>query len=232
MSASRPSQFVVYEFAVSPTEVMQNQSIVDGAYHSDTLRDERHEQGQSATGREAAGELTDDLVKKLTDLNFDAKKLPRGKLPPDGALVIDGQLLNIDEGNLVSRLVIGFGLGASQLDGQVKVYQMVLGVPTELLDFKVHSDSGRMPGEVVTTGLGAAISGGTTLASAAASAGLTGIDVHRSTLRSLTNSMANRIVGYFSQYAATQGWINQSQADLLYQPQSVQDVARFFNGLN
>ena len=232
MSASRPSQFVIYEFAVTPAEMMQNQSTVNGIYHSDTLRVEQHEQDRSATEREAAGELTDDLVNKLTNLNFDAKKFPRGTLPPDGALVIDGQLLNIDEGDLVSRLVIGFGLGASQLDGQVRIYQIVLGVPTKLLDFKVHTDSGRMPGEVVTTGLGAAISGGTTLAGAAASVGLTGIDVHRSTLQSLTNSMANRIVGYFSQYAATQGWVNQSQADLLYQPQSVQNAARFFNVLN
>ena len=82
--------------------------------------------------------------------------------------------------------MIAFGLGAS-LDGQVKVYEMFYGVPAELLHFKVQTDSGRMPGEMVTTGLGAAISGGTTVASAAATVGLTGIDVHRSTVQSLTN---------------------------------------------
>ncbi len=232
MSTTRPSKLVVYEFAVSPPEMIQNQRIVDGAYQFNTWNLEQQERSRLATEREAAGDLTDDLIKKLTDLSFNAMKLPRGTAPPNDALVIDGQLLNVDEGDIVSRLLIGFGLGASQLDGRVKVYQMVLGAPTALLDFKVHTDSGKMPSDVVTTGLGAAISGGTTLVSAATSGGLTSIDLYRSTIRSLTSLMANRIVGYFSQYAATRGWVNQGQADLLYQPQSVQDVARFLNGSN
>ena len=165
---------------------------------------------------------------KFLDLKFDAQKLSRDTLPPDGALVIDCRLLRLDEGDALSRLVVGFGVGASQIDGEVRVYEVNSGAANELLDFKVHSDTGKMPGHAVTMGVGAVLTAGASLMGAAASGMMAGADFWRSMIRSQTNSMANRIVGFVSEYAATQGWVNQSQADLLYQPQSVQDAAKFF----
>jgi hypothetical protein len=163
-------------------------------------------------GHETAQDLSDALVKKLTALGFNAEQLPRGTPAPDGALVVDGKFLNVDEGNRLRRLVIGFGAGASKLDTDVNVYQVSNGAPTQLLDFTTHAESSKMPGAAVTMGAGAAAQGGATVAAGAASAGIAGVKTYRSTVGFLADSTAKQIVAYFSQYAAGQGWISQDQA--------------------
>ncbi len=211
VNASRPSMIAVYEFAVSSSEVTQNQSILQRMYRAVALNAEQQEEGQLQTGHEAAKDLSDDLVTKLAALGFSAQPLARGTPAPEGALIIDGQFLNVDEGNRVRRLVIGFGAGASKLDTQVNVFQVANGEPNQLLDFKTHADSGKMPGAAVTMGMGAAAQGGATAAAGAASAGMAGAKIYRSTMGFLADSTAKQIVAYFSQYAAGQSWIRQDQ---------------------
>jgi len=224
----RPTEIAVYEVALAPFDLEQSQSAIPDTDRPNLTLAKLYQPDHFTVEREAVGDLTDQIMAKFLDLKFDAQKLSRDTLPPDGALVIDGRLLRLDEGDALSRLVVGFGVGASQIDGEVRVYEVNSGAANELLDFKVHSDTGKMPGHVVTMGVGAALTGGASLMGAAASGMMAGADFWRSMIRSQTNSMANRIVGFVSEYAATQGWVNQSQADLLYQPQSVQDAAKFF----
>jgi hypothetical protein len=225
----RPTEVAVYEVAFAPSKIEQSQSAIADIDRPNLSLASLYQPDHFTAERQAVRDLTDQVITKLIDLKFDARKLPRGTLPPNGALVIDGRLLRLDEGDALSRLVIGFGVGASQIDSEVRVYQVNSGAANELLDFKVHSDTGKMPGHAVTMGVGAALTGGTSLMGAAVSGMISGADFWRSMIRSQTNSMANRIVGFVSEYAATQGWVNQSQADLLYQPQSLQDAAKFFS---
>jgi Domain of unknown function (DUF4410) len=212
VNTSRPAQIVVYQFAVSPSEVTQNQSVFQRAYRALSMNAEQQQQSQLEIGHETAKDLSDALVEKLTALGFNAEQLPRGTPAPDGALVIDGKFLNVDEGNRLRRLVIGFGAGASKLDTDVNVYQVSNGAPRQLLDFTTHAESGKMPGAAVTMGAGAAAQGGATVAAGAASAGLAGVKTYRSTMGFLADSTSKQIVAYFSQYAAGQGWITQDQA--------------------
>ncbi len=212
VSATRPTQIVVYNFAVSGAEVTQNQGPLQRLYRSATQDTEQQQAGQIDTGHETAGQLSDELVSKLTDLGFDVRQMDRGKSPPDGALVIDGQFLTINVANTARRLLIGFGAGAATLDTQVSVGQMASGKASSLLDFSTHADSGKMPGAAVTMGAGAAAQGGATIAMGAASAGMAGGKTYTSTMGYLADSTAKQIVAYFSQYAANQGWISQDQA--------------------
>jgi Domain of unknown function (DUF4410) len=127
--------------------------------------------------------------------------------------IVDGQFHDIDEGNRLRRLVIGFGAGTSKLDTQVQIYQYNAGTPDQLLNFTTHAESGKMPGAAVTMGAGAAAQGGVTLAAGAASMGVAGAKTYRSSMGFLADSTAKQIVAYFSQYAAKQGWISHDQAE-------------------
>jgi hypothetical protein len=221
--AGKPSEIIVYDFAVSSAEVTQNQSIIQRAYRAVSMNAEQQQASQLQTGHEAAKDLSDMLVRQLTDLGFTAQQAQRGTPVPAGALVIDGQFHDVDEGNRLRRLVIGFGAGASKLDTQVEIYQYSGNSPTQLLNFTTHAESGKMPGAAVTMGAGAAAQGGVTLAAGAATMGVSGAKVYRSATGFLADSTAKQIVAYFSQYAANQGWITQDQAQKVKYDENAQN---------
>jgi uncharacterized protein DUF4410 len=222
VNAARPAQVIVYDFAVSGSEVTQNQSVFQRFYRAAAMNAEQEQASELQTGHAVAKDLSTALVKQLTDLGFNAQEVQRGTSVPDGALVIDGQFVNVDEGNRLRRLVIGFGTGASKLDTQVKIYQFANGTPAQLLDFSTHAESGKMPGAALTMGAGAAAQGGATAAMGAANLGLAGAKTYGSTMGYLADSTAKQVVAYFSQYAANQGWITQDQAQSVKYDQSAQ----------
>jgi hypothetical protein len=211
VGSSRPNVIVVYNFAVSPSEVTLNQSVVQRIYRNvaspQTTQDEQHK-----VADQAAQALSDTLVTKLQGLGFTVQNQPRGTPAPDGAIVVDGQFVNIDEGNRLRRLVIGFGAGASKLDTDVQVNRVSGETQETLLSFKTHAESGKMPGAAVTMGVGAAAQGGVTAAAAAGSAGVGGIKTYRSTTEFLADNTADQIFNYLTEYFASQGWISLEQA--------------------
>lgn len=207
ISTVRPNLIVVYDFATSPAAVTLNQGIVQKAYRAATQSGEEQQADQSKTAQDTAADLSDDLIKRLTDLGFQVEKIPRGTPPPDGAVAIDGEFVDIDEGNRLRRLVIGLGAGSSKLGTQVIIYQVVDGQRSQLLIFTTHAESAKTPGAAMTMGVGAAAQGGATVAMGAASAGMAGVKTYRSSMGSLADSTAKQIVAYFSQYAANQRWI-------------------------
>jgi len=205
----RPDKIVVYDFSVSAEEVTENQGILQKAYRAVAQKDEEQQDADKLeTGREAAHTLSEDLVKQLRELGFNAENLPRGTPAGGNALIIDGQFLSADEGNRARRLVIGFGAGASKLETQVTVSQVsAAGVANQVLSFKTHADSGKIPGAAVTMGAGAAAQG------ASAATAVTGAaKAYGSMLSTLADKTAKQITAYLSQYFATQGWISSDQA--------------------
>ena len=130
----------------------------------------------------------------------------------DGDLVIAGEFLNVDEGNRLRRMVIGFGAGASKLDTQVDVYRVADGTRQSLLQFTTHADSGKMPGAAVTMGAGAAVQGGATAGMAVANAAVSGGKIYTSQVNYLSEKTADQTVAYLSHYFAQQGWISANQA--------------------
>jgi hypothetical protein len=125
----------------------------------------------------------------------------------DNIIIVDGQFLDINEGNQLRRLVVGLGAGEATLDSQVQVYQMANGATQQIMEFNVNANSGQMPGAAFTARAGAAV-GGT---AAAFSLGLNLAAGGTKTLTASTTVMAQRsakqTVAYMSQYFGTQGWI-------------------------
>lgn len=203
----RPTRIVVYDFAISSAEVTLNQSIVHRTFRA-VQSNQTQQQGQLETGHAVAHDLSDALVKDLQDLGFTVERRPRGTPVTGNVLIVDGQFLNVDEGNRLKRLVIGFGAGASKLDTRIEVYQMTGGTPRRVLEFETHVESAKMPGAAVTMGAGAVATGAVTAGSAAVAAGMAGVKAHQSTMGALADKAAEEITAYLSQYFAKQGWIS------------------------
>jgi hypothetical protein len=201
----RPDKIVVYDFAVSAENVTENQGPLQKAYRAVAEDQDQQSASRLASGQKAAHDLSEDLVKQLQDLGFNAENLPAGAAPGGNALVINGKFLSADEGNRARRLIIGFGAGASKLETQVTVSNVTAGgTLNQLLSFQTYADSGKMPGAAVTMGAGAAAQG----ASAATGAAKT----YGSMLSTLADKTSKQINAYLSQYFASQGWISPDQA--------------------
>ena len=86
-------------------------------------------------------------------------------------LAIKGQFISIDEGNRTERVVIGLGLGRTDVKTLIQVYDHNDGARTLCCQFETDAKSGRKPGMAETMGAGAAT--GNLVTSAAVGGGLT-----------------------------------------------------------
>src|SRR3989449_8841824 len=205
----RPPQVLVYTFAVSPTEVIENQSIIHEFMESQG--DMTPEERLSEIGREAAEAMADEMVRGISELGLPARRAYKETAVPVNALVVEGAFLDVDEGNRMRRIVVGFGSGGARVDARVLVYQASQDGRSKVLDFITHGDSGQMPGAALTLGAGAAAQGGATAGMAAANVAVSGVKIYRSEHEQMAARSAEQAVAYLSQFFAKEGWIIQAK---------------------
>ncbi|MGH7778736.1 MAG: DUF4410 domain-containing protein [Candidatus Binataceae bacterium] len=210
IGTARPTRIVVDDFAFSASQVTENSAI--GARVLNSFSSTTTGQRENQIGKQASDALAAEIVKQLDELGFIVVTGDKSTQLADGDMLIGGEFVNVDEGNRLRRLVIGFGAGASKLDTRVNVYRVVAGVQQPLMQFTTHADSGKMPGAALTMGAGAAAQGGATAGMAAANVGMGGAKTYTSQVEYLSDKTANQTVAYLSQYFAQQGWISPDQA--------------------
>jgi hypothetical protein len=205
ITTAPPTQVVVYDFAVSTSDVQLNSSIIQRAYRQAT--DARTGQDQLQVAHETAHALAQELVQQLSAKGLYAVNLPRGTQPPQGnILIIDGQFVNINQGNQLRRSLIGLGAGESSLSTDVQIFQSTRGTTEPILEFAADANSGQMPGAAITGAPGAAIGGTAMLVSLGVNIAATGVKDYRSQVSNLADMIAKKIVQSLSNYYATQGW--------------------------
>jgi len=202
---SRPRQIVVYDFAVTASEVTEEP--IKKMLHEAGGASENEQQRE--IGRQVRNALAEELVRKLRGLGFTVERRPRGTPIGNHQLLIDGEFLDVDEGNRLGRLVIGFGMGASRVSTDVHVYYGEK--RQKLLDFKTHADSGSLPGAAATMGAGAAIEGGVTAGAVAAGAATGAFKEYHSEVERMAAHSADQAVAYLSEFFAKQSWIRPDQ---------------------
>jgi len=200
-----PTEVVVYDFAVNASEVTLNSGFIQRAYRD--LSNSSTGQDRFQIAQQTAHTLATDLVQQLQAKGLYAVNLPRGAQPPPGnVLIIDGQFVDINEGNQLRRTVIGLGVGESNLNTNVQVFQSTRGTSEAILEFTTHADSGEMPGAAIMGAPGMAVGGTAAIASAAANVAAGGVKAYRSTPDFLADMTAKKIVMSLANYYATQGW--------------------------
>jgi uncharacterized protein DUF4410 len=201
---SRPSQIVIYPFAVSPAQVTLNQSIVQRAYRNVSGEDQTASQQQLAI--DIASNLCKSVASNLIAKGYRAVCLERGTPAPDNqSLMVDGEFTDISEGNRLRRIVVGFGAGASTLDTKVHVYQRTDSGTQPLTDFTTHADSGKMPGAALMGPAGVA-AGGSTAVVVGANVAMGGAKSMTSATGYLADKTATQITDVVTQYYSQQGW--------------------------
>jgi hypothetical protein len=153
-----PGRVLVYDLAVNAGEVTANQSIV--AREMAAQSSESSWQQATEIGHQAADAFATDLVAELLKTGLNAQRATRDSTIYQNDFLVMGHFIDVNEGNRLRRLVIGFGAGASDVNAQIFVYQEAGDRKREVLEFATHADSGDMPGAAVTMGAGAAAQGG------------------------------------------------------------------------
>lgn len=203
----RPSQILVYDFAVTSAGVSENQGLF--ATVGNSLRNTTKNDRELAIAQAVQNRMVEDLVAGIRNLGLPAQRVARGTALPPDAVAVSGLFVKVDEGDKLQRAALGFGVGQSRVDATVEVYAPSTNGPTKLLEFRTHSDSGAAPGALVTGGVGAAAQGGMTVGIAAANMGVGAAKGHQSQVEQMTARSADQAVAYLSQYFAKQGWISQ-----------------------
>lgn len=205
ITTTAPAQVAVYDFAVSPSEVTLNSSVIQKVYRN--VSDQSAGQDQLQVAQQTAHALATDVVTQLSAKGLYAVNLPRGAQPPPGnVLIIDGQFVDINEGNQLRRTLIGLGAGESNLNTNVQVYQSARGTTEPILEFTTSANSGQMPGAAIMGAPGMAIGGSAAIASAAANVAGGGVKAYRSQPDYLADMTAKKIVVALQNYYAAQGW--------------------------
>ena len=202
---ARPSRIYVYDFAVSADQVQLDRGIRGRL--SQALSGTPQTEQQMVVGRSAARVLSDELVARIGAMGLPAERVTGAPGQWAGAVVIEGQLLSVDQGNKTRQRLIGLGAGHSDVQAEVQVLATSPSGLEPLAEFTTDARSGYKPGAAETMGAGAAT--GAIAASAAVNvAGETGLSDQLSTdVSADAKRMANAIADKLQAYFAQQGWI-------------------------
>jgi hypothetical protein len=152
-----PDRILVYDFAISPHDVSVNSAV--GARIANLVTHTSMSEEQVKAGKAIAFVLAEEIVNELRRLQLSAERASTVTPPPDKILAIEGQFVSIDEGNRLQRMVIGFGVGGTEVRTQV---QVVLGTPKGPLlleEFVTDAESSKKPGMGPMAGVGGAVAG-------------------------------------------------------------------------
>lgn len=151
-----------------------------------------------AMAHQIADQVAQDLVQRIAAMGLPAQRLARGEVPPEGSLVVAGQFLDLNEGNRLKRMAIGFHQGQSSVSAAVKLFRVTGSHSAgELLGFTATGTSPPLPGAAVTMGAGAAVQ---------VAAATAGAKEFRDTLSADAGRLAAAAARNLQTFFAKQGW--------------------------
>jgi len=151
-----------------------------------------------ALGHQLADQVALDLVKRITAMGLPATRITREQLPPEGAIAVAGQFVDLDEGNKLKRMAIGFHQGQSSVSAAVQLYHVTGSRSAgQLLDFTATGTSPPLPGAAATMGAGAAVQ---------VAAATAGAKEFRATLSADAGRLSAAVARNLQTFFAKQSW--------------------------
>ncbi len=198
----QPARILLVDFVIRDTDVNEYQGILRQQPANPNALERQRELAKLAVDT-----LSAELAKRLRQLGFTVDRVEGGTVVEDHDLLIDGEFENVDEGNPLRRVIIGFGSGAARLETRARVYQG--SARRKIVEFIVSADSGKFPGAVATTPAVAIAP-----ASVAVGIGVTGgrvVTTGSTSVAGMATANAEQAARYLSEFFAKQGWIAASQ---------------------
>jgi hypothetical protein len=202
----KPDIVLVHDFAVSRADIS-----IDDAPGEKLLRevqDVTPSEDQIKVGRAVANALAEELVKQIHAMGMPAQRA--SELDVRGNVVsIQGHFLEIDEGNRMTRIVIGLGFGGTEVRTRAQMYQGT-GTGRRLLqEFETIAKSGKKPGMAETMGAGAVV--GSVGTAAVTSSGMAGASEHfGGSAEAGAKRTAEELAKEMSWFFVKQGWIEEA----------------------
>lgn len=200
----KPERILVYDFAISPKDVKLSSLRVSHLLHDVDKRSQTEE--QLKVGREVADRLATELVKDLGELGFRAERAKRGERLPGKTLAIEGQFVSIDEGSRTLRMVIGFGVGGSEVSTLVQVYMKKGRSEILVEEFETRAESSKKPGLGATMGAGAAV-GVLSATGAAVGGAASGALETQASVKADARRTAKKVTKCLTDFFVLEGWI-------------------------
>jgi hypothetical protein len=145
---ARPNQIWVYHFVAAPSDMPADSSLAGqvGAPSTPPTPDELE------TGSRYGAMIAQKLVEDIQNMGMPATEAGPGSSPQVGDGVIRGYIVSTEgggAGNMVKRMVIGFGAGTSEMDTVVEGYVMTPQGLRRLGSGTLTSSGNKTPGLVV-----------------------------------------------------------------------------------
>jgi len=96
--------------------------------------------------KEVRESMSDSLVKELTKAGFSAQRCSTVTTLPKQGWLVRGVFTQVNQGNQLTRAVIGFGVGKTELQAAVDVSDLTVGIPEKFYELNTAADSGKAPG--------------------------------------------------------------------------------------
>lgn len=110
----------------------------------------KHGEAPETTASKLVNLMAESLVQNLSSHSLRTTHLQAGQLPPKKGWLIQGEFLEVDEGNRLKRAIIGFGAGATEMRIHVKVTDLGRQPSNPFLVLGVGAGDEHAPGAAVT----------------------------------------------------------------------------------
>jgi hypothetical protein len=117
---------------------------------------------EAETAQSAVKIVSETVIRTLADAGYPAEATPESagdasSAPAGGALLVEGEFLEIEEGNAFARVVIGFGAGATEQRSKAELTLWRDGRAVPIYGFEVTSKGSKTPGIITPIGLGSKV---------------------------------------------------------------------------
>jgi hypothetical protein len=145
---ARPNQIWVYDFVAAPSDMPTDSSLAGqvGAPSTPPTPEEIE------TGRKYGAMIAQQLVTDIQNMGMPAIEAGPGSSPQVGDAIIRGYIVSTEgggAGNMVKRMVIGFGSGTAEMDTVVEGYLMTPQGLRKLGSGTLTSAGNKTPGLIV-----------------------------------------------------------------------------------
>ena len=164
-SIARPERVFVHDFASKLSGIPDGSAISAlNAQRKTPLTPQ-----EIKLGRQLGKSIAKHLVVELRKRGIPAFAAGASPRPRTGDAVIRGEFVTVDDGDRLQRVLIGFGAGAVELRTLAEIYVVVSDVLVPLRSAEIVAEGGKMPGMVVSLGIGSiadiAVSGASAIVS-------------------------------------------------------------------
>jgi hypothetical protein len=150
---TRPELVIVYDFAATGDD-LPSDSVIARYYQERSVPQTSKE---VELGRQLGQLVAQNLVKDLNKAGITAEPVDSAPVPLIGDGVIRGEFIVVNEGSPLARVFIGFGAGAAELKTLAEAYQVTATGLSPLGSAQIEAKGGKLPGFLVSAGIGAGI---------------------------------------------------------------------------